>query len=380
MPSELEIARSVERVGIPATAAALRVNQKTLRQWWVKRLVYGKQGNPPRKSFEEWKAAVNTQVERLAGLSADDLPDAPYADWWEGGVSPASAAKRAIRAAGGENPGDLFDSIRVGDRVTIVNRFGQERTGRATIPNREVGVWVLNMGGPHGTPGIATRDTVVRVTGAKRRNPGAYRHKRLRRPSRFVSGSLRLTKRRKGVRVVVGKLKGERRRVKRGKRRGRPVVTAQAILTAKRKGRKGNPVAYSERKAWAAVRTIARRLRPTRDDDRTDVAALGVLADYMLEQLGKGVHVNPALAIFGANPPRRAGILSNEVQAVLYRHAGNGRDYVHPFGKGVRVVNKRDGSSLIRAAASARSGVRATLLSDGSVLLRHPTKPLWGDL
>lgn len=47
--------------------------------------------------------------------------------------------------------------------MTIVNRFGQERTGRATIFNRQQGAWVLNMGGPHGTPGIATRDNVTRV-------------------------------------------------------------------------------------------------------------------------------------------------------------------------------------------------------------------------
>ncbi len=254
MPSQEEIARSVEQVGLPATAAALQVAQTTLRKWWVNRLVYGRN---------------------------------PY--------------------------------------------------------------------GP----------------GAK------YRHKRLRRPSRFVSGSLRLTKRRRGVRVVVGKLKGERRRVRRGKRRGRPVLTAQAVLTAKRKG---NPVAYSERKAWRAVRMIGLRVYNAKADATQDGTALTTLADYMLEQLGKGVHINPSLAVFGANPPRKAGVLSNEVQAVLYRHAGDGRDYVHPFGKGVRVVNKHDGSSVIRAAASARSGVRATLLSDGSVLLRHPTKPLWGDL
>jgi hypothetical protein len=206
-----------------------------------------------------------------------------------------------------------------------------------------------------------------------------YRHKRLRRPSRFVPGTLRLTRKRKGVRVVVGKLKGERRRVRRGKRRGRPVLTAQAVLTAKR-GR--NPVAYSERKAWRAVRTIAQRLashEEPRTGDEADLGALVTLADYMLEQLGRGVHANPALAIFGVNPPRKAGLLSDNVQAVLYRHVTDGKDYVHPFGKGVTVVNKRDGSTVVRAAVSARSGVRATLLSDGSVLLRHPTKPLWRD-
>lgn len=100
------------------------------------------------------------------------------------------------------NP-DLFDSIKFGDRVTIVNRFGQERTGRATIHNREADLWVLNMGGPHGTPGIATRENVTRVKGSGRRNPygprAKYRHKRLRSPRRFARKSLRLTDRKSVV-------------------------------------------------------------------------------------------------------------------------------------------------------------------------------------
>ena len=56
----------------------------------------------------------------------------------------------------------LIDLIRAGDRVTIVNRFGQERTGRAVMPCI-AGGWVLNMGGAHGTPGIANDENTVRV-------------------------------------------------------------------------------------------------------------------------------------------------------------------------------------------------------------------------
>lgn len=54
------------------------------------------------------------------------------------------------------------DAIRAGDRVTIVNRFGQKRTGRAVMPG-PCG-WVLNMGGAHGTPAIADASNIVRVT------------------------------------------------------------------------------------------------------------------------------------------------------------------------------------------------------------------------
>lgn len=56
---------------------------------------------------------------------------------------------------------ELFASIRLRDRVTIVNRFGQERTG--TVVMRGPYGWVLNMGGRHGTPAIADETNVVRV-------------------------------------------------------------------------------------------------------------------------------------------------------------------------------------------------------------------------
>ena len=55
----------------------------------------------------------------------------------------------------------LFDMIRPGDRVTIVNRFGQQHTGKAVMLGP--GGWVLNMGGQHGTPAIATDDNITNV-------------------------------------------------------------------------------------------------------------------------------------------------------------------------------------------------------------------------
>lgn len=62
----------------------------------------------------------------------------------------------------------LLDTIRAGDRVTIVNRFGQESTGRAVMPST-YGGWVLNMGGRYGTPAIATDENTIRVTKARNR-------------------------------------------------------------------------------------------------------------------------------------------------------------------------------------------------------------------
>lgn len=60
----------------------------------------------------------------------------------------------------------LIDAVRAGDKVTIVNRFGQERTGRAVMLGPAG--WVLNMGGAHGTPAIATDENTTRVRPARR--------------------------------------------------------------------------------------------------------------------------------------------------------------------------------------------------------------------
>ena len=53
--------------------------------------------------FEHWMKRVDQEVNRKHGVSVRDLPDAPFADWHERGVSPVSAASKAVRAAkGGE--------------------------------------------------------------------------------------------------------------------------------------------------------------------------------------------------------------------------------------------------------------------------------------
>ena len=64
---------------------------------------------------------------------------------------------------------DILNCIKPGMRVTILVHAGgignnitwKKRTGRAVM--RGPHGWVLNMGGPHGTPGIATPDNIVRV-------------------------------------------------------------------------------------------------------------------------------------------------------------------------------------------------------------------------
>jgi hypothetical protein len=65
----------------------------------------------------------------------------------------------------------LYRSIRPGDRVTIVNRHGQESSGRAVM--RGPSGWVLNMGGKHGTPAIASPENITDVKHGKG-GGGAY--------------------------------------------------------------------------------------------------------------------------------------------------------------------------------------------------------------
>lgn len=55
------------------------------------------------QTFEAWMEAVDEQVEALAGCSVHDLPDCPFRDWYDAGLSPRDAALRAIRNANDED-------------------------------------------------------------------------------------------------------------------------------------------------------------------------------------------------------------------------------------------------------------------------------------
>lgn len=52
-----------------------------------------------RKSFDEWMRDVDAAVARKCGMSHHDLPDCPYRDWYDDGVSAKSAAAKAVRMA-----------------------------------------------------------------------------------------------------------------------------------------------------------------------------------------------------------------------------------------------------------------------------------------
>lgn len=55
---------------------------------------------PERKPFDVWFAKVNSAVEaETGGLSVNDLPDCCFRDWFDDGVKPEAAAKRALKNA-----------------------------------------------------------------------------------------------------------------------------------------------------------------------------------------------------------------------------------------------------------------------------------------
>jgi hypothetical protein len=63
-----------------------------------------------------------------------------------------------------------YDDIRMGDRVTFWSYNGRGRDGAEYTPRSGRAVmrgpagWVLNMGGPHGRPGICGPDAFIKAT------------------------------------------------------------------------------------------------------------------------------------------------------------------------------------------------------------------------
>lgn len=105
--------------------------------------------------------SMMAELEMLAEGCPDNLDDAECQEWESNTDKYRDVVKDQHKSAS-----DILKAIKPGDRVTIVNRFGQESTGRATM--RGPAGWVLNMGGAHGTPAIATDDNIVKVVPGKR--------------------------------------------------------------------------------------------------------------------------------------------------------------------------------------------------------------------
>jgi hypothetical protein len=55
------------------------------------------------KTLDSWMTDVDLACGAMLGLSVYDLPDCPYADWFEDGLTAKQAARRAIRSANGDD-------------------------------------------------------------------------------------------------------------------------------------------------------------------------------------------------------------------------------------------------------------------------------------
>lgn len=108
-----------------------------------------------KKLFDKWRDDAD------GGAAMDDLDES-----WQSFLDGEISLKNLKANAPDKTASDILQAIHRGDRVTIVNRFQQESTGTAVM--RGPAGWVLNMGGPHGTPGIATDENIVKVKPAKR--------------------------------------------------------------------------------------------------------------------------------------------------------------------------------------------------------------------
>lgn len=88
-------------------------------------------------------------------------------------------------------------------------------------------------------------------------------------------------------------------------------------------------------------------------------AALGLVVWAALDMMDVGLfNRNPPLVVYGPNPPEGAEIIGTDVEAIYYRHAEDGKAYVHQF---------------------ESPGVALYGNPDGSVRVEHPDRRLWKD-
>lgn len=53
-----------------------------------------------KKTFDVWMTMVDNEIAMVAmGMTSADLPDVCYRDWYDDGISPKMAARKAIKSA-----------------------------------------------------------------------------------------------------------------------------------------------------------------------------------------------------------------------------------------------------------------------------------------
>ena len=114
-----------------------------------------------------------------------DFVDEVYGEYQGDNVKEADGENPEPNAQWGITPEEgerLINTVQHGDRVTILRPAGRgrdgqewaEATGKAVMHSSHGG-WVLNMGGQHGTPGLADSGNILAVRKAKNQQPGLGR-------------------------------------------------------------------------------------------------------------------------------------------------------------------------------------------------------------
>ena len=156
-------------------------------------------------------------------------------------------------------------------------------------------------------------------------------------------------------------------KIRKLRREGKPARAAvgEALAIGRRRGfrsipkrpAKPNPT-MSEKAAWQFVRSHAETIARAKltGDDAHAVKLLGLqlvqLADDMRAQLGRGIHTNPrrrANPVMGliANESPAVFTVSKRVKEIVYIHAQDGEEYVHPFAPGVSATFLQDGRCVL---------------------------------
>lgn len=143
---------------------------------------------------------------------------------------------------------------------------------------------------------------------------------------------------------------------------------------------------HSESGAWEEILAIVNDLIDADlvfGEARRDLVYVRNIAQEMLQQVKKGVHVNPGPHM--ASSRRQMGLvpqeMSRDVLAIIYRHVDDDEHYIHGFGDAnLELKDKPDGTLTVRGLKD-RTDVQMFAHPDGSVSLvgRHGQR-LWEDM
>ena len=158
-------------------------------------------------------------------------------------------------------------------------------------------------------------------------------------------------------------------KIRKLRREGKPerAAVGEALAIGRRRGfrsipkrpRRANP--YSERDAWETVDKIGQAIgaftlylpKRLQQDFEVQLDRLARVVKQMGAQVARGEHqnpprrrVNPIMGLI-ANESPAVFTVSKRVKEIVYIHAQDGEEYVHPFAPGVSATFLQDGRCVL---------------------------------